>query len=143
MSLGQVWIVGLGMVFSLGLIITAFYVLRVYRKRLLPPIDRRDRGEALTQLHLLKSEMRNKLEEKTVPEDTSEVDIPPAPPPAPAPPSRPEPQDEESRKGALEQLQALQAKMRKRLEEDQAREAAEGLDTGRLDVEIDRPDPEG
>ena len=137
MSLGQVWIVGLGLVFSLGLVIIAFYFLRYYRKRLLPPIDRRDRGEALTQLHLLQAEMRQKLEEGELEEDTSGDRDSVAPPPEQVPPPRPRPQDEASRKEALAQLQALQAKMRKRLEEDQAREAAEGVDSGLRDSEID------
>jgi hypothetical protein len=126
--------------FSLGLIIIAFYVLRVYRRRLLPPIERRDRGEALTQLHILQAEMRKKLEENAVSENTSTVDEPVASPPDPPP--RREPEDEEARKEALAQLQALQAKMRKRLEEDQAREAASGVDTRPPDSGIDPTDSE-
>jgi len=142
MSLGQVWIVGLGLVFSLGLVITALYVLRYYRKRLLPPIERRDSGQALAELHRLQAEMRKKLEEGDLGEDTPGVEEPAAPPAAPPPPPRPESRDEASRKEALAQLQALQAKMRKRLEEDQAREAAEGVDSGSRDSGTDRPDTE-
>jgi len=143
MSLGQAWIIWLGLVFSIGLVIASLYVLRYYRKRLLPPIQKREPGEALAELHRVQGELRRKLEEGEVPEDTPGVEepvvpspAPPAPPPKPpAPP--PKPQSDESRKEALEQLQELQAKMRKRLEEDQAREAAEGLDMGSPESGID------
>jgi len=136
MSLGQAWIIGLGLVFSIGLVIASLYVLRYYRKRLLPPIQKREPGEALAELHRVQGKLRRKLEEGEVPEDTPGVEEPVVPSPEPpAPP--PKPQSDESRKEALEQLQELQAKMRKRLEEDQAREAAEGLDMGSPESGID------
>jgi len=118
----------LGTVLSLGLVVVAVYFLRAYRKRLLPGSGRRDRGEALTQLHLLQAEMRGKLEEGQGLEELagSEDRMGQTEDRATAPP--PEPPDEESRKEALAELQALQSKMRKKLEEDQAREARSELD---------------
>ena len=141
MNFGYAWIVGIGTVFSLGLVVMGVYFLRYYRKRLLPPRGGRDRGEALAELHLLQAEMRNKLEEREVPEPVSSEDPVERPPDRSSTPGT-GPQDEESRQDALAQLQALQAKMRARLEEDQARERAEGRSPGPSDTEFEDPDPE-
>jgi hypothetical protein len=146
MSFGYAWIVGLGTVFSLGLVVGTVYFLKYYRKRLLPPKRGRDRGDALAELHRFQAKMRKKLEEKEAPEDASAAEEPAAAsrdraePPGTGPNApRPTSQDEDSRNDAVAQLQALQAKMRKKLEEDQARERAAGLNIPPPDPMTDDP----
>jgi hypothetical protein len=157
MSLGHVWIVGVGTVLSFGLVVVAVYLLRGYRKQLLPPGERRDRGEALAELHVLQARMRKKLEDgggfaqasgsaRGHPDPShgraAVSDAQTAPPQGRMTPPPAKLEDEESRAEALSQLQALQAKMRKKLEEDQARERASGLDMGSPDPGVDDHDSE-
>jgi hypothetical protein len=130
MNVDTIWVVGLGTVFSLALILGAAYFLRSFRNRFFPPSDRRDRGEALAELHLLQAEMKKKLDEGASDAPTREPTPASPTPEAASPPETPsqptEPDDDEAKQRALEDLKALQAKMRKKLEEDRAREAAEG-----------------
>jgi hypothetical protein len=137
MGFEQIWLMGVWTVVTLGLVIGAAYFLRSLRGRIVPSSQRRDRGEALAELHRLQSEMKKKLEEGEEIDSAGE----PSPseteplPSAPvgtsdtserrsSPPKKP--MDPDAKAEAIAQLQALQAKMRKRLEEDRAREAAAG-----------------
>ena len=137
MGFEQIWLTGIWTVIALGLLAGAAYFLRSLRGRILPPSQRRDRAEALAELHLLQTEMKKKLEEggevdsagepsptegevspSAAGEASDTAEVEPSPPKNPPGP--------EAKAEAIAELQALQAKMRKRLEEDRAREAASG-----------------
>jgi hypothetical protein len=157
MGFEQIWLMGIWTVIALGLLTGAVYFLRSLRGRILPPTQRRDRGEALAELHLLQTEMKKKLEEgeevdssEEAPQGESER-LPPSPAEVPgeafdtsevkpSPPKKP--LDPDAKAEAIAQLQALQAKMRKRLEEDRAREAASGKGGPPPDPDLDDEDIE-
>lgn len=151
MGFEQIWLMGIWTLIALGLVIGATYFLRSFRGRILPPTQRRDRGEALAELHLLQTEMKKKLEEEEEvdsaeePSPTESEPLPSAPGEASdtsevksSPPRKP--LDPDAKAEAIAQLQALQAKMRKRLEEDRAREAASGKGGLPPDPDLDDDD---
>ena len=72
MSLEQLWGIGLGTVAILVVLLGMIYFQRVMRNRLLPGGKEKDRGEAMTELFLLQTQLEEKAKRGEGPEEDRE-----------------------------------------------------------------------